>query len=93
MSSQKRGGYRGVSIDSFRLPTPSLKFFLTLKGLIFYLNRKKPVPSFRAKNVESLLIWIPLPKTQRRIKTFVGSDMWSLIIENMLCGCKLEVLN
>ncbi len=35
LSSQKRGGYRGVSIDSFRLPTPSLIFFLTLKGLIF----------------------------------------------------------
>jgi hypothetical protein len=28
LSSQKRGGYRGVSVDSFRLPTPSLIFFL-----------------------------------------------------------------
>jgi hypothetical protein len=28
LSSQKRGGYRGVSIDSCRLPTPSLIFFL-----------------------------------------------------------------
>jgi hypothetical protein len=27
LSSQKRGGYRGVSIDSFRLPSPSLMFF------------------------------------------------------------------
>jgi hypothetical protein len=27
LSSQKRGGYRGVSIDSFRLRTPSLMFF------------------------------------------------------------------
>jgi hypothetical protein len=28
LSSQKRGGHRGVSIDSFRLRTPSLMFFL-----------------------------------------------------------------
>jgi hypothetical protein len=27
IASQKRGGYRGVSIDLFRLPTPSLIFF------------------------------------------------------------------
>ena len=38
LSSQKRGGSRGVSIDSFRLPTPSLMFFLTLKGLIFWFK-------------------------------------------------------
>jgi hypothetical protein len=32
--------------------------------------------------------------TQRRFKTlryFVGSDMWSLIIENVLCCCKFEL--
>ncbi len=33
--------------------------------------------------------WIPLPKTQWRIKTFVGSDMWSLIIEYVLCSAML----
>jgi cytochrome P450 len=27
LSSQKRGGYRGVSIDSFLLPTPLVIFF------------------------------------------------------------------
>ncbi len=30
LSSQKIGGVRRVSIDSFRLPTPSLMFFLNI---------------------------------------------------------------
>ncbi len=34
LSSQKRVGSRGVSIDSFRLPSPSLMFFEHLKGYL-----------------------------------------------------------
>ncbi len=96
LSSQKRGWYRGVSIDLLRLPH-RWYFFWTLKGLIFWLNRKKSVPAFRAKKMLSLF-WYgfryqKLRGVFKHCITFVGSDMWSLIIENVLCGCKFVLAN
>ncbi len=48
------------------------RYFLdTRKGLISRRKQQKTGFSVQGqKCVESLLIWIPLPKTQRRIKTF-----------------------
>ncbi len=34
----KKGGFRRVIFKPFRLPTPSLMFFWTLKGLIFWFK-------------------------------------------------------
>ncbi len=41
MSSQKREGSRGVSIDSSCLSAPSLPFFWTLKGLLSFFKFEK----------------------------------------------------
>jgi hypothetical protein len=43
LSSQKRGGFRGLPFEPFLLPTPSLMFFLTLEGLIFLFKFQKTV--------------------------------------------------
>ncbi len=79
--------FKGVSIDSFWLPTPSLIFFWTLKGIIFWFKSQKTDFSVQGqKKVDSLLIWIPLPETQWHVKTlryFIGSDRrkitWKLL--------------
>ncbi len=45
-------------------------FLGTLKGLYSRaLNYKKPVTVFRVKKVESFLLWIALPKIQKRVMT------------------------
>jgi hypothetical protein len=50
LSSQKRGGLKGLPIDLSCLPTQSLIFFLTLKGIYSHaFNLKEQVSAFRAK--------------------------------------------
>ncbi len=50
LSSQKRGGSRGVLVGSPPLRTQSPMFFKYLKGIlsVMHLNVKKPVTAFRA---------------------------------------------
>ncbi len=87
LSSQKRGGYRGVSIDSFQLPTPSLIFFWTLKGLIFWFKSQKTDFSVQGQKRWNLF-WYgfryqKLCGVVRHCATFIGSDRrritWKLL--------------
>ncbi len=78
LSSQKRGGSRGVPFEPFWLPTPSLMFFVEhVKGLSFDLNFKKPFSAFSWKKT-----WSPFLRDVRYRKlegalwccaTFTGS--------------------
>ncbi len=66
----KKRGVRRVT-NRFALPSYTIAdiFFGHLMGYSCVFNLKKPVLAFRAKKCGVFLMWSPLPKTQRRIKT------------------------